>query len=87
MYTCALVASNPMGSKLDPDAHLKPKKHDVTMAAFRQFVNRFWETLDENQCDEVFMLMTKKLANLLLSPSKIVEVDEDQMDNFEDTIG
>lgn len=48
MYTCHLAANHPVNKKIDPDAHLKPKKHEVSMAGFRLFIKQFWEGIEEH---------------------------------------
>lgn len=50
------------------------------------FVQHFYDNIDGNQCNEIFMLLNKKLANLLLSPQKNKDQDEFE-DEFDDTMG
>ena len=60
MFTCFQAVSS-IGKKIDSDAHLKPKKHDISLVQFKNFVKLFMDNIEENECEEMFMLLTKKL--------------------------
>ena len=72
-----------MQKEIDPNAHLKPQKYSLSLVEFKNFVKLFIK-LEEKECEEMYMLLTKKLNALLLPQNQSKYEDED---GFDDTVG
>ena len=51
------------------------------------FIQYFCDQIDDGQCNEIYMLMTKKLASLLVSPMKSKDPEEQEDKENEDPMG
>ena len=87
MYTCFLASRSVHGRNIDENAHKKPKRHDVSMNQFQMFIKHFSDQIDDANCNEIFMLLNKKLASLLQSPQKSRDLEDDGDKENDDLIG
>ena len=51
------------------------------------FIQNFCDHIDDGQCNEIFMLLNKKLASLLVSPVKSKDPEEEEDKENEDPMG
>ena len=51
------------------------------------FIQKFCDQIDDGQCNEIFMLMNKKLASLLVSPMKSKDPKDQEDKENDDTMG